>query len=530
MNIRKSYMRIIGIIILIIFTIISISVINIIKNHNLNNSNYDVVIYGGTSAGIMAAYQIKEMGKSIIVIEPTNGIGGMTTSGLGATDTGKTSEIGGLALKFYKDMGREYGKSYAVWNFEPKVALKVFKSFVNKYKIPIVYNERLKLKSGVVKSGTEIVSITMESGKVYRGKVFIDATYEGDLMSEAGVSFTTGREPNAKYKENSDGIENSKATNHQLPDGIDPYVIKGNPNSGLIPNINSNPIGLDGSGDSKLQSYTYRLCLTNVPKNRIKIEKPKDYNELEYELLFRTIEKGQTKFAAFNSLPNGKVDLNNSGGISTDYIGGNYNYIDSDYETREKISKAHKTYEEGLLWTLQNNPRVPENIRKYYSQWGLPKDEFTESSHWPTQLYVREGRRMVSDFVMTEQHIERQKTLEHSIGMGSYTMDSHNVQRYISNGYVKNEGNIELKIRNPYPISYDAIVPKIKECNNLLVPVCLSASHIAYGSIRMEPVFMILGQSAGTAAAYAIEDNVSVQKVNYNKLHDRLISDGQVLQ
>lgn len=530
MNIKKTYMYIVSIVILIMFTVTGIKATGIMKNHNLSNSNYDVVIYGGTPAGIMAAYQVAEMGKSVIVIEPTNRVGGMTTSGLGATDVGKSSVIGGLALRFYKDIGREYGKSHAVWNFEPKIALLVFKNFINKYKIPVVHDERLKLKNGVVKSGTKIASITMESGKVYKGKIFIDATYEGDLMSEAGVSFTTGRESNDKYKENSNGIESSKATYHQLPNGIDPYIIKGNPNSGLIPNINSETIGSDGSGDNRIQSYNYRLCLTNIPENRIKIEKPKNYNELDYELLFRAIEKGETKFAAFNSLPNRKVDLNNAGGISTDYIGGNYNYIDSNYETRKRIAEAHKTYEEGLLWTLQNSPRVPENIRKYYSQWGLAKDEFTENSHWPTQLYIREGRRMVSDFVMTEQHIERQKTLEHSIGMGSYTMDSHNVQRYISNGYVKNEGDIELKISNPYPISYDAIVPKIKECNNLLVPVCLSASHIAYGSIRMEPVFMILGQSAGTAAAYAIEDNVSVQKVNYNKLHDRLISDGQVLQ
>lgn len=489
-----------------------------------------MVIYGGTSSGIIAACQVKKMGKKVIVIEPTNRIGGMTTNGLSSTDVGNASSIGGMALEFYKAIGKIYGTNTPVYKFEPKVALKVFKNLVDKYKIPVVYNEKLKLKNGVVKSGGKIVSITMESGKVYRGKVFIDATYEGDLMAEAGISFTTGREPNSKYGETSNGIQKSKATGNQLPNGIDPYVIKGDPNSGLLPHINSNLTAEDGSGDNKIQSYCYRLTLTNNPENRITIEKPKDYNELEYEFLIRAIEKGDKQLIIFSNLYNEKVDANNGGGISLDYIGESYNYINSDYKNRDKILQQHKTYEEGLLWTLQSDSRIPENIRKYYSQWGLAKDEFTENNNWPTELYIREGRRMVSDFVMTEQYIRSKKTLNNSIGMGSYNEDSHNVQRYISNGYVKNEGDVQLKVNKPYPISYDAIVPKANECTNLLVPVCLSASHIAYGSIRMEPVFMILGQSAGTAAVYAINDKVSVQKVDYKKMHDRLISDGQISQ
>jgi hypothetical protein len=515
---------------LIIVALLVVIVSSILSYINLNNSNYDVVVYGGTSSGIMAACQAKKMGKKVIVIEPTNRIGGMTSDGLTSTDVGDPKSIGGMALEFYKAIGKAYGKNTPVYKFEPKVALEVFKSFIDKYNIPVVYNEKLKLKNGVVKSGNKIVSITTESGKVYRGKVFIDATYEGDLMAEAGVSFTTGREPNSKYGETSNGIEKSKATGNQLPNGIDPYVIKGNPNSGLLPYINSNIVAKDGKGDDKIQSYCYRLTLTNVPKNRIKIEKPKDYNEMEYELLIRAIEKGDKHLMNFGKLPNGKVDANNNGGISLDYIGANYNYINSDYKNRDEILQQHKTYEEGFLWTLQNDSRIPENIRKYYSQWGLAKDEFTENNNWPTELYIREGRRMVSDFVMTEQYIRNEKTLHNSIGMGSYAEDSHNVQRYVDNGYVKNEGDVQLKVDKPYPISYSAIVPKANECTNLLVPVCLSTSHIAYGSIRMEPVFMILGQSAGTAAVDAINDKVSVQKVDYKKMHDRLIIDGQVLQ
>jgi ribulose 1,5-bisphosphate synthetase/thiazole synthase len=505
------------------------------KSQNITNqiqsitkSNYDVVIYGGTSAGITAACEVKKMGESVLVIEPTNRIGGMTTNGLGATDVGNSSKIGGLALEFYKNVGKKYNKNKPVWDFEPKVALSVFQDFINKYNIPVIYNQKLKLKDGVVKNGNKIVSITMESGKVYRGKVFIDATYEGDLMAEAGISYTTGREANSKYGESSNGVETRLATGNQLPKGIDPYVIKGNDKSGLLPHINSNPIAKDGTGDDKIQAYCFRLCLTKTPKNRIKIEKPKDYNELEYELLIRAIEKGDKSFSNLNILPNGKADLNNNGGISLDYIAGNYNYIESDYKTRDKILQQHKDYEEGFLWTLQNDPRIPINIRKFYSQWGLAKDEFTENSNWPTELYIREGRRMISDFVITEQYIMNKKTIDNSIGVGTYNMDSHNVQRYISNGYVKNEGDVQLSVK-PYPISFDAIVPKSNECTNLLEPVCLSASHIAYGSIRLEPVFMILGQSAGAAAGYAVEDNVNVQDINYKELHNRLISDGQIL-
>ncbi len=532
MNFIKSKPYIVLIFLLIIFTTATtLGTYKINKVAAISTSNYDVVIYGGTSAGIISACQIKKMGKTVLVIEPTNRIGGMTTNGLSATDVGNSSSIGGLSLQFYKDIGKEYGKNTAIWNFEPKIALKVFKGMINKYSIPVAYNEKLKLKNGVVKSAGKIVSITTESGKVYSGKVFIDTTYEGDLMAQAGVSFTTGRESNTKYAETLDGIQTKRSTGNQLPNSVDPYVIKGNPNSGLLPNINSSPISKDGSADNKIQAYCYRLCLTNNPKNKIKIEKPKDYNPLEYELLIRSIEKGQKTTSSKYPLPSGKIDLNNNDGFSLDYIGANYNYINSDYKTRAKILEEYKTYEQGLLWTLQTNSHIPEIMRKFYSSWGLAKDEFTDNNNWPTELYIREGRRMVSDFVMTEQYVRSEKEVTNSIGMGSYNMDSHNVQRYLSNNrYVKNEGDVQIPVKKPYTISYGTIVPKANECTNLLVPCCLSSSHIAYCSIRTEPVFMILGQSAGTAAVDSIEDNVSVQNVDYKKLYDRLIIDGQILQ
>jgi hypothetical protein len=529
-KIIKKNLFIVIIALLIVFAASTIIGIDKIENPSPNiKPKYDVVIYGGTSAGIIAACQIRKMGKTVLVIEPTNRIGGMTTNGLGLTDLIHPSTIGGLALQFYKDIGKEYGKKTPVWNFEPHIALNVFEAMIQKYSIPVVYNEKLKLKDGVVKSGRKIVSITMVSGKVYTAKEFMDATYEGDLMAEAGVSYTTGREPNSEYGETLNGVESAHALSHQFPKGVDPYIIKGDPKSGLLPGIQSTPIPKDGSGDNKIQSYCYRLCLTYNPQDRIAIQKPTDYNPLNYELLFRSIEKGQKLFGILSHLPNKKIDLNNCGAVSTDDIGANYNYINSDYATRAKILQKYKSYDQGLLWTLQNDPRVPKNIRDSFSVYGLPKDEFTDNDNWPEELYVREGRRMVSDFVMTQQYDESEKIVTDPIALGSYNMDSHNVQRYVSHGTVKNEGDLEIPIKKPYGISYSSIVPKTSECTNLLVPVCLSASHIAYGSIRMEANLMVIGQSAGTAAVYAIEDNVSVQNVNYKKLHDTLINDGQVL-
>jgi hypothetical protein len=348
-------------------------------------------------------------------------------------------------------------------------------------------------------------------------------------MAKANVSYTVGREANNRFGEIYNGIQVTNTKGHQLPNKIDPYIVKGNPGSGLLPNVFSNP-GRDGDGDNKIQAYCFRACLTNNPNNRVMIDKPEGYNEQEYEILFRAIEAGQKEFFTLSPLQNYKTDSNNFSGISFDYIGANYEYPEANYSKRDQIIKSHEEYQKGFIWTIQNHPRVPENIRKFYGSYGLPLDEFTDSGNWPTQLYVREARRLVSDLVMSEKHIYLKENISDSIGLGSYTMDSHHVQRYVdSEGYVKNEGNIEVPVKKPYPISYKSIVPFEKECSNLLVPVCLAASHIAYGSIRMEPVFMILGQSAATAAVLAIEKGSSVQKVDYNLLNKQLRKDGQVL-
>lgn len=491
---------------------------------------YDIVIYGGTSAGIIAAVQATQMGKSVAVIESSSRIGGLSSGGLGDTDFGDKAVIGGLTLEFYTRIGAKYGDKNPVWLFEPKVALEVFDDLVKENDIQIFYSERLDLVAGVLKESNRISKIVMESGSVFEADVFIDASYEGDVMAIAGISYTTGREANSKYGETYNGIQTKNAKGNQLSLGIDPYVEKGNSDSGLLPQINPSAGGEDGEGDDKIQAYCFRMCLTDNPDNRVMIEKPKDYSEIEYELMFRAAELGQKYFFKLKMLPNRKTDSNNDFGFSTDYIGRNYDYIEGDYSTRERIIKEHEVYQKGLLWTVQNHPRIPVEIREYYEPWGLPLDEFTDNKNWTPQLYIREARRMISDFVMNENHITLKATVKDPIGFGSYNMDSHNVQRYVDdNGFVRNEGDVQIHLSYPYPISFQAILPREEECSNLIVPVCLSSSHIAYGSIRMEPVFMVLGQASATAAVLAINSKNSVQKVAYKNLSEKLKEAGQIL-
>lgn len=518
-------------------------VLMIFQTEAKSQNDYDIIIYGGTSAGIAAAVEGSRMGKSVLIIEPTNRIGGLTTGGLGATDIGNKMAIGGISREFYERIAKKYSTPDAwkwqkredpvktKWTFEPKIAHEVFEDMIQEHNIPVVFNERLDLNAGVIKKDEKIQSIIMESGKRFNAKVFIDASYEGDLMALARISYSVGRESNAEYGETLNGVQTKLAHFHQFPDNVDPYIVKGNSSSGLLPNVNREP-GEEGSGDKKVQAYCFRMCLTNVPENRVPFEKPEKYVELEYELLFRALEAGYNGPLFIMSLmPNGKTDSNNKGPFSSDYIGKNYDYPEGDYKTRDEIIKSHEIYQKGLLWTLANHLRIPKEIREEYSTWGLPKDEFIDYGHWTPQLYIREARRMLSDFVMTEHHCTQDSiTAEQAVGMGAYTMDSHHTQRYITKeGKVKNEGDVEVGGFAPYPISYKALVPKKSECTNLVVPVCLSATHMAFGSIRMEPVFMVLGQSAALAACLAINNQIPVQDIDYNELKQLLLSKGQVL-
>ncbi len=510
---------------------------------------YDVVIYGGTSAGVIAAVQASRLGKSVVLIEPGHRLGGLSSGGLGETDIGNKQAIGGLAREFYRRVGRHYADSSAwkwqkrheyarpssedeMWTFEPSVALAIFNEWVREAKIRVVFAERMDRANGVTKKGSRIRSIGMESGRRFQGRMFIDATYEGDLMAAAGVSYTVGREPNRTYGETLNGIQTKQTVHHNFVDGVDPYVRKGDPASGLLPFIDADGPGVEGEGDARVQAYCFRMCLTDHPDNRIAFAKPPGYVELEYELLLRNFEAGEAGMPWINSpMPNRKTDTNNRTAFSTDYIGQNYGYPDGDYQTRQRIVAEHRRYQQGLMWTLANHPRVPEAIRSEVARWGMCKDEFVEGHGWQEQLYIREARRMIGAYVMTQHNCQGRQTVEDAVGLAAYTMDSHNTQRYMdAQGFVRNEGDVEIGGFPPYPISYRAITPRLKEAENLLVPVALSASHIAYGSIRMEPVFMILGQSAASAAAIAIDERVAVQEVPYPELRARLLADGQVLE
>ncbi|NIA30456.1 MAG: FAD-dependent oxidoreductase [Actinobacteria bacterium] len=517
-----------------------------------HQKQYDIVIYGGTSAGVVAAIQAARMQKSVVLIEPGKHLGGLTSGGLGQTDIGNKKAIGGIAREFYhrvfeyymKDeswvqqkreeyqAGKDWYENQVWWKFEPHVAEKIFRDMIREAKVPVVFEERLDLKNSVHKQGTKITAIRMESGKIFRGQVFIDATYEGDLMAKTGVSYTVGREANAVYGETLNGVQTKNAVHHQLQDFINPYIEPGQPSSGLLPGIDPTGPDKEGSGDHRVQAYCFRMCMSDAPENRVPFEKPAGYDSLQYELLFRNFEAGEDGVPLIISMmPNRKTDTNNKHGFSTDYIGQNYDWPEADYTTREKIYRKHLLYQQGLMWTLANHPRVPEKIRQEVSRWGLAKDEFTDNGHWPHQLYIREARRMIGEYVMTEHNCRGVRVAPQTIGLAAYTMDSHNVQRYITKeGFVKNEGNVEVGGFPPYPISYKSLTPKASECTNLLVPVCLSASHIAYGSIRMEPVFMVLGQSAAMAACMAIDMGANIQNVDYAVLRKQLLLGRQILE
>jgi hypothetical protein len=522
---------------------------------------YDVVVYGGTSAAVVAAVQAQRMGKSVIIVSPDKHLGGLSSGGLGFTDTGNKAVIGGLSREFYHRVWRHYEQASAwtwqkreeygnrgqgtpaidrdqrtMWIFEPRVAEQVFEDLVREHKIPVHRNEWLNRAGGVRKDGARIVSITTLSGKTYSARMFIDATYEGDLMAAAKVDYHVGREAQSAYDEKWNGVQTGVLHHRHhfgvLPTKISPYIVPGDPSSGVLPRISTAPPGEYGQGDKKIQAYCYRYCVTDHPDNRIPFARPDGYDPKQYELLLRVYEAGwRETFDKFDPVPNRKTDSNNHGPFSTDNIGFNYDYPEASYERRREILKEHERYQKGWLYFVANDPRVPEDVRQAMRRWGLPKDEFKDNGGWPHQIYVREARRMIGTFVMTEHELMQRRPTPESVGMGSYGIDSHNVQRYITpDGSVQNEGDIGVRLERPYEIAFGAILPKRGQADNLLVPVCVSSTHIAFGSIRMEPVFMVLGQSAATAAVLAIDAGVAVQDVSYARLRERLLKDGQVLE
>ena len=525
----------------------------------------DLIIYGGTAGGVAAAVQAGRMGHTAVLVEPGLHLGGLSSGGLGATDIGNKAAIGGIAREFYARVAQHYATDNAwkfesrqdyfrkrggsqvaatslqkagqepptMWTFEPHVAEMVFRRMLAETGIPVYFGQRL---AAVKKIRARLTEIRLDNGRVFRGKMFIDATYEGDLMTKARVAYSVGREPNSRYGETLNGIR-AETPKHQFAVPVDPYVTPGDPRSGLLPFIQAADGGTPGAGDHRVQAYNFRLCFTTNQANRGPLEPPARYNPAHYELLARYLEALVTagrrpKLSEFWNpiwMPNDKTDINNNGGFSTDFIGMNYDYPEAGYANRARIVRAHEEYTRGFLFFLATSPRVPENIRQEMNQWGPCQDEFPDTAGWPAQLYVREARRMVSDCVMTEQHCRGTVQAPDSIGLAAYNMDSHNCQRVAKNGRVENEGDVQVPPMKPYPIAYRAIIPRSAEAENLLVPICLSATHIAYGSIRMEPVFMILGQSAATAASLAIQGQTPLQRVVYTALRDRLLADHQIL-
>lgn len=521
----------------------------------------DVLVYGCTSGGITAAIQTRKMGKSVVMVCPERHLGGLTAGGLGWTDSGDKSVIGGLSREFYHRVWLHYQQPSAwrwqkredygnkgqdtpaidpqagtMWIFEPHAAESIFEAWVHESGLTIIRNAWLDRDKGVRTQGHRIVSITTLDGRTFAARAFIDATYEGDLMAAAGVDFAVGRESTAVYGERWAGVQAGVFQHRHhfgvLATPVSPYVVAGDRSSGLLPRVSAEPPGANGSGDKRIQAYCFRLCLTRVPENRVPFAKPPHYDARDYELVARVYDSGwQETFAKFDPIPNAKTDTNNHGPFSTDNIGYNYDYPDASDERRRAIVQEHAYYEQGWLYFVANDPRVPADVRAAMSAWGLAKDEFTDNGHWPHQLYVREARRMVGRYVMTEHELLKERPTPEPIGMGSYGIDSHNTQRYITpDGFVQNEGDIGVPTNGPYQIAYGAIVPKRGQAENLLVPVAASSSHVAYGSIRMEPVFMILGQSAATAAVIAIDNKLAVQDVSYDRLRTRLVADGQVLE
>jgi len=517
----------------------------------------EVVVYGGTSGGVAAAVQVARMGREVLLVSPDEKLGGLTTAGLGFTDVGRREVVGGLAREVYRRLGAHYRDESAwrwqerrefvfrvqhggddagrrddgaVWVFEPSAAQAVIDALIAESGVRVV-RARLDRAAGATRvADRRIVGVTLTDGRRVEGSVFVDATYEGDLLAAAGVSYTVGREANERYGESLDGVQHARATKHQFPDGVDPYVTAGDPASGLLPGLDVDAL-VDGAGDARVQAYCFRLCLTDHPENRAPFPKPVGYDERDYELLFRLLGTGYAgPWMTFSALPNRKTDTNNNGPFSSDAIGLSHEWPEASDERRNELFAAHLRYQQGLLWTLANHERVPEGVRAEVARWGLARDEFVESGNWPDRLYVREARRMVGAEVITELHCLGAKVCEWPVGMAAYTMDSHNVRRTVRVGVgVKNEGDVQVGGFEPYAIGYGAIVPQVTECRNLIVPVALSATHIAFGSIRMEPVFFVLGQSAGTAAVHALEEGVDVQAIDRGRLIERLVEDGQVV-
>lgn len=502
-------------------------------------STYDLVVYGATAGGVATAVSGARAGLKVALLEPRRNIGGMASGGLQRTDVGRREVIGGMALEFYGRAAIKYNMSRylhdVAWLMEAHVAETIFKEMLQEDGVHVFLHRRLREKNGVVKDGTSIREIITENGDIYRARIFADATYEGDLMAQAKVSFTWGRESSREYNESLAGVR-TNTPKHQ-------FVVKltGRDAQGqLLPEIQPDKLGREGDGDRKVQAYNFRLVLTQDKSNQVPFPKPTGYDSKRYELLAQLIAALEKKaagrplhyreFFGVGFIPNQKADFNNYGGFSTDYLGKSWDYPNASYARRDEIWRDHVEYTQGLFWFLAHDPRVPKSLQDSVNAWGLSKDEFTDNNHWPHQLYIREARRMIGEYVMSQKDIQTERTKPDAIGMGSYNSDSHNVQRIIGpDGFVFNEGDMQVPVQ-PYQIPYRMITPKRAESTNLLVPVCFSATHVAYSTLRMEPQYMIIGQAAGIAAKMAIDGNKPVQTIDTDQLNKALRNQGAIME
>jgi hypothetical protein len=500
--------------------------------------DFDLVVYGGTAGGVTTAVAGARQGLKTVLLEPRAHLGGMATGGLSRTDVGKREVIGGLSLEFYWRVGERYEMrrflNPVAWFYEPKVGESVFREMLREAGVKVLFHRRLRERDGVAKEGTRVTAITMENGETYRGQVFADCSYEGDLMAQAKVSYTWGRESIQQYGETLAGVRDRTPLHQFMVD-----VPARGDDGKLLPEVSPGAPGVPGQADKKVQAYNFRIIATNNPAIRVPWPKPRGYDPARYELLARLLKAMEKKLGRpqiFNELtlianiPNQKADFNNQGAFSTDYIGKNYDYPDGSYQRRAEIWQEHIDYVQGYYYFLANDPRVPPTLQQEVRQWGLPKDEYEDSDHWPHQLYVREARRMVGEYVLIQKDLQTDRVKEDVIGMGSYNSDSHNIQRFANaQGFAENEGDMQVPVQ-PYQIPYRMILPKRAEVVNLLVPVCFSASHVAYSSARMEPQYMIIGHAAGVAASLAIRDRKPVQEVPVAELQKILLSQAAVFE
>ena len=497
---------------------------------------FDLVVYGGTAGGVMTAVSAARHGLNVALLEPRDHLGGMTSGGLSRTDMGEREVIGGMALELYWRAGVHYNiTQYAhdlAWFMEPKVAEQILRDMGKQAGVTTYFRHRLRESHGVRKVGARVVAITVENGAEFEAKVFADATYEGDLMAQAGVSYTWGRESIAQYGESLAGVRD-KTPYHQFMVNIPAHDEQGR----LLREISPDPPGSIGSADRKVQAYNFRMILSRDPANQVPYSKPTNYAPTRYELLARLLDSTTKQLGRppvlnevtlIAPIPNNKADFNNRGAFSTDYIGKNWEYPEASYERREEIRQEHVEYIAGFFWFLAHDPRVPKSLQDEVNGWGLARDEFVDTDHWPHQLYIREARRMIGQYVMTQKDLQDELMKPDAIGMGSYNSDSHNVQRIVNRqGFVENEGDMQVPVK-PYQIPYRMIVPKQTEAENLLVPVCFSASHVAYSSLRMEPQYMIIGHAAGVAAKLAIDSAQPLQRIDTTALQQILESEGAI--